>query len=191
MNTPARSLIPLLIREHFHGGPAEWGWLSVARNVGTVLGGILMISWGGFKRRMVTMVSGLYVLALVCVVRGLVPGDAYWLFLLTAFVSGPPAAMFFTSLKAVLQSMVPPEMQGRVFATQNSLFWAMGPLGLAVLGPLADVIGIQTLFLLSGAAFFLVALMWTLTPSVRNLESGPLVVDVASRGERVSKHKHR
>ena len=185
VNVPAWSLIPLLVREHFHGGPAEWGWFSVARNVGTVTGGILMSSWGGFKRRMVTMVSGLYVLALVSVVHGLVPGDAYWLFLLATFISGPPAAMFFAALKAVLQSTVPPEMQGRVFATQNSLFWAMAPLGLAILGPLADVIGIQTLFLLTGAAFFLVALTWTLTPSVRNLESEPLVVDAASRVERV------
>jgi len=187
VNTPAWSLIPLLVREHFHGGPAEWGWFSVARNVGSLIGGILMSSWGGFKRRMVTMVSGLFVLALVNVVRGLLPGDAYWLFLLAAFISGPAAAMFFAALKAVLQSTVPPEIQGRVFATQNSLFWAMGPLGLAILGPLADVIGIQTLFLLSGAAFFLVALTWTLTPSVRNLESEPLVVDAASRVERVLK----
>ena len=146
-----------------------------------------MSSWGGFRRRMVTMVSGLFILALVNVVRGLVPGDAYWLFLLAACISGPAAAMFFATLKAILQSTVPPEMQGRVFATQNSLFWAMGPLGLAILGPLADVIGIQTLFLLSGAAFFLVALTWTWTPSVRNLASGPLVVDAASRIDRVSK----
>ncbi len=119
------------------------------------------------------MVGGLAILGLVNVVRGLVPADAYWLFLIAAFVSGPPATMFLAALKAVLQSTVPPEMQGRVFSTQASLFWAMGPLGLAILGPLADVIGIQTLFLLSGAVFLLVALTWALTPSVRNVEDGP------------------
>ena len=78
--------------------------------------------------------------------------------------------MFFAALRAVLQATVPPEKQGRVFSTQNSLFWAMGPLGLAVLGPLADVIGVQMLFLASGAVFLLVALIWALTPGVRNLE---------------------
>jgi hypothetical protein len=72
-----------------------------------------------------------------------------------------------------LQSRVPPEMQGRVFATQNSLVWAMGPLGLALLGPLADEIGVRPLFLLDGGAFLLVALTWALTPRVRNLEDEP------------------
>jgi DHA3 family macrolide efflux protein-like MFS transporter len=173
VNTPAWSLIPLLVKEHFGGGPAEWGWFGIARNVGSVIGGILMSTWGGFRRRVVTMVVGLAILGLVNLVRGVVPANAYWLFLVAAFVSGPPATMFHATWKAVLQSQVPPEMQGRVFSTQNSLFWAMGPLGLAVLGPLADVIGIRTLFTLSGVIFLLVSSTWALTPSVRNIESGP------------------
>ena len=127
------------------------------------------------------MLGGLVILGVVNVVRGLVPPNAYWLFLAVAFVSGPPATMFFATLKAVLQSVVPPEMQGRVFATQNSLFLAMGPLGLAILGPLGGTIGIRTLFLLSGVAFLLVALAWALTPSVRKMEQGPQVVREAAR----------
>jgi DHA3 family macrolide efflux protein-like MFS transporter len=173
VNAPAWSLIPLLVRDHFGGGPAEWGWFCIARNAGSVLGGLLMSTWGGFRRRTATMLGGLVILGLINLLRGLVPPHAYWLFLVAAFVSGPPAAMFFAALKAVLQSSVPPEMQGRVFATQNSLFGAMGPLGLAVLGPLGGRMGIQTLFLLSGVAFMLIALTWALTPSVRNMEQGP------------------
>jgi DHA3 family macrolide efflux protein-like MFS transporter len=173
VNTPAWSLIPLLVKDYFGGGPAQWGWFTVARNAGSVIGGMLMSTWGGFRRRIATMLGGLAILGLVNVVRGLVPPNAYWLFLVAALVSGPPAAMFFATLKAVLQSIVPLEMQGRVFATQNSLFWAMGPLGLAIVGSLGDAIGIQTLFVLSGVMFLLVALLWALTPSVRNMEQGP------------------
>jgi DHA3 family macrolide efflux protein-like MFS transporter len=175
VNSPAWALIPLLVKDHFGGGPAEWGWFSVARHVGTLIGGLLMSTWGGFRRRMTTMLAGLAILGLVNLVRGVTPSNAYWLFLLAAFVSGPPASMFFASLKAVLQSTVPPEMQGRVFATQRSLFWAMKPVGLAVFGPLADRIGIRTLFTLSGVVFLGVALVWILTPSVRRLEEGPPV----------------
>ena len=39
--------------------------------------------------------------------------------------------------------------------------------------PLADRIGIQTLFVFSGVACLLVALSWVLTPSVRRAEEGP------------------
>ena len=72
-----------------------------------------------------------------------------------------------------MQSAVPPEMQGRVFSLQNSLFWAMGPLGLAILGSLADVTGVQAPFLMRGVVSLLVALLWALAPSVRTLEDGP------------------
>lgn len=112
VNTPAWALIPLLIKEHFGGGPAEWGWFSVARNVGALIGGLMMSTWGGFRRRMATMLGGLAILGVVNLVRGVTPSNAYWLFLVAAFVSGPPASMFFATLKAVMQSRVPPEMQG-------------------------------------------------------------------------------
>ncbi|MBL7201346.1 MAG: MFS transporter [Anaerolineae bacterium] len=185
VNSPAWALIPLLVRDYFGGGPAEWSWFSVARQAGILVGGVLMTTWGGFRRKMVTMVGGLAILGVVNLVRGVVPANAYWLFLVAAFVSGTPAAMFFATLKALLQSTVPPEMQGRVFATQNSLFWAMRPLGMAILGPLADVIGIRTLFFLSGIVFLLVALTWSLTPSVRNIERLPPGGGVPVAGEGV------
>ncbi len=117
------------------------------------------------------MVVGLALLSAANFVRGVAPGNAYWLFLVAAFLSGPPATMFFAAFKATLQSAVPPEMQGRVFATQRSLFWGMGPLGLAILGPMAGTIGIPMLFTLSGVLFAAVALTWALTPSVRRVEA--------------------
>ena len=49
----------------------------------------------------------------------------------------------------------------------------MGPLGLILLGPMADVIGVQPLFVFAGIAMLLVASSWLLIPSVRNVEDGP------------------
>lgn len=79
----------------------------------------------------------------------------------------------FAPLGAILQSVVPPEMQGRVFAGQNSLFTAVAPLGLLVLGPLGDMIGPRLLLLVAGAAVRLMLGLFVLTPSVRRLEDGP------------------
>ena len=81
--------------------------------------------------------------------------------------------MYAAARRAVMQATVPPEMQGRVFALRSSLSRGMAPLGLAVLGPFADVTGVQSIFLMDGVACLLVVLTWILTPSVRNLEDGP------------------
>ena len=164
---PAVSFMPLLVTQHFNGGAREMGWLSAAFNVGSVGGGLLMSTWGGFRRKVVNMVVALTAYGLLSLARGLTPANAFWFLVGASLLGGLTSPMFFASLRAMLQSTVPPEMQGRVFATQNSLVMAMGPLGLALLGPLADEVGVQPLFVLSGAACLLVALVWALTPSVR------------------------
>ena len=138
-----------------------------------MVGGLLMSTWGGFRRRYVTMSCGLLVFGLVNLVRGLAPANSFWLYLVATFVAGPATAMYAAALRAIMQSTVPPEMQGRVFSLRTSLFRGMAPLGLAVLGPVADVTGVQPIFVMDGVACLLVLLLWVLTPSVRALEAGP------------------
>ena len=52
------------------------------------------------------MLGGPVILGVVNVVLGLVPPNAYWLFLAAAFVSGPPATMFFAALKRGIRRLL-------------------------------------------------------------------------------------
>jgi DHA3 family macrolide efflux protein-like MFS transporter len=126
------------------------------------------------------MLVAMFVWALVNLTQGVAPAEAYWLFLVAAFVFGPAIPMYFASRRAILQSVVPPEMQGRVFALTGSLSQAAGPLGLALLGPVADVVGVQALFVAGGGVVLLVATWWVLSPAVRNLDDGPPVREEAA-----------
>jgi MFS family permease len=106
-------------------------------------------------------------------VEGLTPANAYWLFLAAALVVGWAESTFYAALVATLQSTVPPQMQGRLFSIQDGLASAMAPLGLAVVGQVADVTGLQAPFVMRGLVTLLVVITWAATPSVRNLEDGP------------------
>jgi DHA3 family macrolide efflux protein-like MFS transporter len=170
---PAVSMLPLLVTDVFGGGPIEMGWLSAAWQTSAVLSGIVLSAWGGSRRKIVSMLVALLLYALANLARGLTPADAFWLVVATSAVGGLASPLFFASLRAMLQSTVPPEVQGRVFATQNSLTMGMGPLGLVILGPLADLVGVQPLFVMTGLSALLVAGVWALTPSVRRVEQGP------------------
>jgi DHA3 family macrolide efflux protein-like MFS transporter len=169
---PAISATPLLVKEHFGGGAIEWGWACAAYQAGSIGGGILMSTWGGFKRRYLNLLLGISVFGFVNLARGLAPANAYWLYLTATLLLGPALAIAFASMRAILQSTVPPAMQGRVFAVQNTLSNAMAPLGLLTLGPTANTIGIQTIFVVDGVIGLLVALTWALLPCVRRLEDG-------------------
>jgi DHA3 family macrolide efflux protein-like MFS transporter len=65
---------------------------------------------------------------------------------------------------------VPPEMQGRMFTLLVSAISVVAPLGLAVGGPLADAMGVEMIFVLSGAGCLLMALIWALNPTIIYLE---------------------
>ena len=170
---PATSLAPLLIRDHFGGGAMEIGWGLVAFHAGSLVGGLLMSTWGGFSSRVKTIWVGLLGFGLLNLVRGLAPGNAFWLYLVATLISGPAISMAGASYRAILQSTVPPEMQGRILSVNTSIRTAMGPLGLLLLAPVADRTGVPLMFILRGAAFLFVGVLWCCLPSVRKVEDGP------------------
>jgi DHA3 family macrolide efflux protein-like MFS transporter len=73
-------------------------------------------------------------------------------------------------LFAVLQSVVAPEMQGRVFMLVISMAKAMSPLGLVIAGPLANVYGVRIWFLAGGVLTGLLGASALLIPAIMNIE---------------------
>ncbi len=62
-------------------------------------------------------------------------------------------------------------MQGRVFTLLSSAAVAMMPLGLAIAGPLADVIGVRTWFLIGGIITLALGIGGYFMPSLVNIEA--------------------
>lgn len=71
---------------------------------------------------------------------------------------------------AIIQDVVPPELQGRVFSVIGSVAGAAQPIGMAIAGPVADRWGVQVWFVIGGIGSILMGVMSVLIPSVRNLE---------------------
>jgi DHA3 family macrolide efflux protein-like MFS transporter len=164
---PAFSLAPLLVHQHFGGGAPQLSLFNAIVGIGMTLGGLLLSAWGGFKRKIHTILLGLLGIGLSSVVLGLTPANMYWLGLVSVFVIGLMISMTDAPIAAILQATIPPEMQGRVFALLGSLFSLTTPIGLAIAGPVADVTGVPFWFVLGGllctatgvVSFFVPALM--------------------------------
>ena len=168
---PAFSLLPLLVTDHFQGGAVELGWLESAWGIGMVLGGLLLSIWGGFRQRIYTSLGGLVLEGLAIMVFGLTPQSAFWLGWAALFAAGIMNPLINGPFFAVLQATVEPEMQGRVFTLVGSLTAAMMPLSLAVAGPLADLIGIRTWYIVGGGAFALIGALSFFVPVITNVET--------------------
>jgi DHA3 family macrolide efflux protein-like MFS transporter len=163
-------LTPLLITSHFSGDAGKLGlWLSLF-SVGTLLGGLILGAWGGFKRKVVTAQTGLVLMGLSTAAVGLVPSDLFWAGLLANTIVGMLLPIINGSFGATLQVTVLPEMQGRVFAFIMSAAMLVSPIALIIAGPFADRFGIQPWFVIAGCSCAVMGIAGFFIPEVMSIE---------------------
>lgn len=168
--SPAFSLLPLLVVDHFNGTAIDYASVEAMAGLGTLMGGIALGIWGGTKRKMVTVMAALLMAGVGTAAIAFLPPSGLLLLLLLALLVGSMFSMLNGAINAMMQASIPPEMQGRVFALVGSLAMSMAPLGLAIGGPTAEVFGIQPWFLAAGGAMALMAIVSAFVPAIMRVE---------------------
>lgn len=112
------------------------GWLMMAGGSGMLAGSLVMGAWGGPKQRINGVLGFVILGGIALFMHGLAPSP--WLIAVMA-----PAFLFTIpivggSFTAILQGRVPPDVQGRVFATVRMLGSIATPLAYFLAGPMAD-----------------------------------------------------
>jgi DHA3 family macrolide efflux protein-like MFS transporter len=171
-------------------GAAQSAWA-----VGAVVGSLLISVWGGFKRRMTSILLGEFLGAVLgMILFGLGRNLLFWMVaagvgaVFTPFVNG--------ASQAIWQAKVAPDVQGRVFTTRRLIAWTTEPIAPVIAGALADFVtepamqsqtklartlgrlvgnepgsGMALQYVLAGLAYIaIVAIVWLFVPAVRDLE---------------------
>jgi len=167
---PAFVLTPILVTKHFRGEALELGWMNSAWGIGLVLGGLILSTWGGFRRRILTTLTGAIGMGLGTLITGLSPTSAFSLALGGMFLAGMMNSICNGSIIAIFQAVIAPEMQGRVFTLTGSLTSGMMPLSMVVAGPVADAFGVSIWYVMSGIFSVLVCIVGFFVPAVMHLE---------------------
>lgn len=145
---PAAFLTPLLVARSF--GEEVWRLTAneVTFFVGMVLGGMLMTAWGGFQNRFRTIGTACVLLGLLF--AGLGVANNFYIYLAVMFLCGIPLPMFNVPAVTLLQEIIEPDMLGRVFGVNQVIGSAAMPAGMLIFGPLAEVVAIEWLLIVSG-----------------------------------------
>lgn len=170
--TPIALLSPLQVTRTFGADVWRLTAIEVAFSAGMTAGGFLMSVWGGFKNRIRTMTLSSMIFGVCTIAMGLVPN--FWVYLGFMAVTGIGMPMFGTPSNVLLQEKVEGEYLGRVFSVQGMITTFMMPLGMVLFGPLADVIRIEWMLVVTGALMLVTGLF--LIGNKTLLEAGkPLV----------------
>ena len=151
---PAGFMAALLVSRVY--GDVYWYLtaLELVGFAGMALGGVLMGVWGGFKSRIKTFALGLFVLSLMTIGMGVSP--YFILYLVLMFVYSIALTMIQTATTTIIQEKADSSMQGRVFGLMGAMYSGFLPVGMAIFGPLADVMPLQWIIVGSGIALVLV-----------------------------------
>jgi DHA3 family macrolide efflux protein-like MFS transporter len=157
------NLSPLMLVRNF--GTEVWMLtvLELSFGVGLVIGGALMATLGSKLDRLDTIVATSIAFGVLTLVLGFATNLI--LFYSLFFLLGLIVPAFSNSAMTLLQETVEPERQGRVFGFVGIVMALAMPLGMAILGPLADVVSVEILLIIAGAATILIALFAVLLPS--------------------------
>jgi DHA3 family macrolide efflux protein-like MFS transporter len=167
---PGMSLLPLLVTQHFQGDALQLGWMNSAWGLGIILGGLVLSAWGGFKRRIVTSLIGITGMGVGFLLVGLAPETAFWLALGALLFAAIMNPITNGPIMAILQSVIAPDMQGRVFMIVGSIAGLAVPLGLAIAGPISDALGVGAWFVFGGIAAILVGIIAPFIPALMQIE---------------------
>jgi len=168
---PTSALAPLVVTKIFNGGALELGWVESTFGIGIIVGGLLLSTWGGFKRRIITSFLGIVGIGIAIASIGLVPANMFYLLLAANFLVGFSQVFANGPLQAIFQSSVAPEMQGRVFSLLSAGATAMMPIGLLIAGPLSDLVGIRFWYIFGGSVCVLMAIAATFSSAIMNIET--------------------
>jgi MFS family permease len=159
---PESVLLPVIGRREF-GTDLVYAWAIAAFSFGGVIGAILAIR---FKPRRPGLVSWLGGLPFVLVLLTLAFPVAPWPILLAYFVSGIGWEPFAVYWQTAVQRTIPAEKLGRVASLDWMASFAFMPLGMALTGPVAAVIGEQALLIGAAVATVVICLGVLLVPGV-------------------------
>jgi len=177
--TPAVLLIPLLVFKHFGGGAPQLSLMQVVMGIGAISGGLLLSIWGGFKRKIITVMTAVIIFSLSFIVLGMTPAGMFGLALACMFVAGFMWPLIDGPVMATMQVTVAPEMQGRVITMMNSLLNLTGPISLAFAGPVSDWVGLQFWYVAAGVLCVVLGVLGFFIPAIMNIEennNGAVVV---------------
>ena len=154
LSVPAGFMAALLVSRVY--GDVYW-YLTAVELVGfagMTLGGVLMGVWSGFKSRVKTFAFGLLILSIMTIGMGVSP--YFILYLVMMFVYSIALTMIQTATTTIIQEKAESSMLGRVFGLMGAMYSGFLPVGMAIFGPLADILPLQWIMVGSGIALVLV-----------------------------------
>jgi len=137
-----------------------------------IAGSLLLSTWRGFKKKVITSTVALSIWIIGLLFMAFAPIDKFWMLLVGMAIFGTTNPLVNGPINAIFQEGIEPKMQGRVFSLIGTMATAITPLGLIIAGPVSEIYGVQSWFLVAMVYIIFMCIAILTVPAIRNIEDG-------------------
>ncbi len=169
--TPLSTILPYYVKVDHLGDASSLALVSAFFQGGILAGGVLMSVMKGFKRKTVAITVSIYGIFVGYTFFALAPTGWFWVMATSGLAMGFCVPIANVSTQTIIQTIVPPNLLGRVNSVLGSLASAASPLGMILSGAVVEFAGTASLLLLgcSMSGMVVMTVSWIFT-DFRNLE---------------------
>jgi len=173
LSSPVFMLLPLVVvsPDLLHGTATTLGVIMAASQGGSIIGSFMLTRRELFQKNVQGVALGqlLTYIGIFILALSALQGNLYGA-LIGMFITGISLPLSNIHSQNIWQSVVPPELQGRVMAVRQTIAWLMIPVAQLIGGVISDRIGIVNLFIGSVAiGTVILTIAWYFT-SFQNVE---------------------
>lgn len=167
---PISVLFPLMTLDYFNGTEFQAGIIEAIWSVCALVGGAIM-GVKVYKVNRVGLINWMHLLLGVAfLLSGLLsPTGFVWFAILTGF-SGVTGAVYNSAFTGLIQTKIEPTALGRVFSMYYTIALIPAMLGLIGIGFIADTIGLNNSFIISGIIIMIIGIVAFNTKSAMKLD---------------------
>jgi MFS family permease len=160
---------PAIAKRHL-GGATPWGLVLTAQGAGAIVAGLALVGRRSSRPLVLaTVLQAAWALPLI----GLALLLPAWAIAVGAFAAGIGSATFTATWTTTLQRNVPQAVLARVSSYDSLTAFALGPIGLALAGPIAASVGDATLLWIGAGWQLLSTLVMLALPQIRRFRDAP------------------
>ena len=148
--TPIFTLFPLVTQNQFLGGSWHASFVQGSLGAGMLFGGALLGTVLAKSRKKPLLYSTVFLQSIALVMIGLLNSNGFYIFVALSGVIGIMGSLLNGTFIAHVQRIIAPEVMGRVMSLLFTLAIMATPIGLLIVGPLTDWIGLMPIFIGAG-----------------------------------------